>query len=246
MEESQTRFNFFSLPAELRINIYEHVVSGPGCVQFASIDHDHTGPGSYSVYGYLNGVPPPITQVCRQLRSETLPIHFAKDTKAYVDIEPERKDTSIRIAQLHSWLEAIGPESAALIKNLTIYMPLPNGPCAWTVECNCDDDERGCWRPNSSEDVCFYLGLDQLGVIPSAVRGLFGAHVVDEDEDDDWKPVKGQPWRMARHNFELDYRLWWTPVAGEEHRDGDNGVWQADEGKQDDKEEQERSPVEDP
>lgn len=151
--------------------------------------------------------------------------------EAYVDIDYERQELETRTADLDAWLEMIGPGSARLIKSLTIYMPLPLKDCLWDPDYDCDSSD--CWRPTSSKDVCTHLGLYLLGVEPSAVRGLFGAHMRDYDFEDDYKPFRDAPWQAADDDLELG-DLWWTPVPGEQRRNGDNGIWDEDDNEEED------------
>lgn len=172
------------------------------------------------------------------MREETLPMYYGQSAfVAYVDID--RQSESTRTSRLHEWLQIIGPQSARLVKDLIIKIPLPESSCMWTGTCN--DYSCDKFQPDDSKEVGEYLHLYRFGVRESAVRALFGAH---RRRNERWAdgPYRGDKWQHTEYSSDLD-DLWWTPVPGERCRKFDN--YDLDTDDEDEDEEVEEEPFDD-
>jgi hypothetical protein len=234
MAATKARFSFFKLPPELRNRVYELVLGPPRriCVQMADgyylregeIEPEYGGFGLVCV-NHLR--PPPITQVSRQVRAETTPIHYGQHTfVAYVDTEwhaiydwedsREVQETKWHTKDgrymdwlfedpltvpLHKWLKRIGTHQASLIKHLLIRLVMPDAICTWKGKAFCKKQDCGEWHPTTSAQVSNDLGLSQLGITNSAVKAMFGATIRGEE----WKTLIGESWELE-----------WTSVGEEE------------------------------
>lgn len=224
MAAAEARFSIFKLPPELRNRIYELVLGPPKhiCVQRTDIFYTaNDGDTYYAGYGNCYSEyqrPPPITQVSRQIRAETTPIHYGQHTfVAYVDSDPFRwPDTPDEWTQWRSdrqykkwtrgdpttggvrdWLDRIGSHQASLIKHFLIRIPLPEPTCTWKRQASCSKADCDEWHPSSSAQVSKYLGIQALGVKDQAVKASFGATCGGIEWKDsslahaplDWSPV---------------------------------------------------------
>ncbi|KAK4623326.1 hypothetical protein CLAFUW4_07512 [Fulvia fulva] len=102
--------SLLSIPAELRIQIYEYL---------PELQHRHE---TISCYSKLT---PPICQVNRTIRHETVPL-IASNSSFLIDIDGPPTFWNSRIS---TWLAALGPQSVSRVRSLQIsrhwQIPLP-------------------------------------------------------------------------------------------------------------------------
>ncbi|KAF2723433.1 hypothetical protein K431DRAFT_282895 [Polychaeton citri CBS 116435] len=101
---------FFSLPAELREQIYSELLAIPSTVTM------HPGHQFYRDEAYA--VQPPITRVNRLIRSETLPLFYSSNTIS------AQLDQTEDLALAKQWLHAIGDSNTRHLRHMSL--------CGWT------------------------------------------------------------------------------------------------------------------
>lgn len=113
-------FEFLKLPAELRLCIYEFVASDHNCschLELKSI-----------IVGCKNERQPPLSQTCRQIRHELLPVYYGNSTiilnvSAVKGIRIQCGDGQASLPFLDEsrrWLKAVGQQNLSLIKRVGI------------------------------------------------------------------------------------------------------------------------------
>lgn len=101
---------FFRLSAELRNSIYNQVVESPDEVWVCASRHYRLDDGTRAPLAK----PPAITQVCRLIRTDTLPIFFGN---AMVSVTLLREKN---VAQAKSWADAVGEDSIKCVRRFRL------------------------------------------------------------------------------------------------------------------------------
>lgn len=103
---------FSKIPAELRVQIFEHVLVQNDPISIASLDdyrERHRGNKSSS-----GSLPAPLLVVCRAFRSECTPIFYSSN-RFLIKLERTREDT---LDVLHRWRNSIGPKKFGMVRYL--------------------------------------------------------------------------------------------------------------------------------
>lgn len=100
---------FFTLSAELRNMIYEHL----SLEKRNALWNTAETKGSVRNIG-PSATPPPISQVCRLIRSETLSIYYGLNNFS-ISLMPERN-----VGMAQRWISAIGTEGVSRLRNFRI------------------------------------------------------------------------------------------------------------------------------
>lgn len=99
---------FFLLPRELRDIIYEYTFTT-----------------RYAVTLQTGNIQHPLTRTCAQLRRETLPLYLSLTRfNAHPDQGPWDSVASEPWQELISWLQAMGTESVAAVKEIGVWVCL--------------------------------------------------------------------------------------------------------------------------
>lgn len=110
------------LPPELRTHIYEFALVEPSPLTL----HSNMDPRRDAVklttacndrVINLAWLQPPLTRVCRQIRSEALPIFYFRNT--FLDTAGTRY---LHFSDLMIWLRCIGPENCSMIQHIELHM----------------------------------------------------------------------------------------------------------------------------
>ncbi|CAK4032174.1 carbohydrate-binding module family 43 [Lecanosticta acicola] len=164
IEASKARSNFFSLPAELRNNIYELALlknfdarEGQGITQpairlFAT-----------SRLRYLRETNPPLLLTCKQIREEALPVYYSnifvvqhRVPDRSWDSGPVRINFANTRQKLAKWLSSIGLQNASKVKELLLRAHICTRP-RWAL----DDDARRHYDTLDLGDLSLEVKLPQ-------------------------------------------------------------------------------------
>ncbi|KAK4613334.1 hypothetical protein CLAFUW4_08977 [Fulvia fulva] len=194
MAASKAHMSFMSLPPELRNNIYEIVLLHPGGLDIQPV----TMVRGNRMRKFKPEVPtsrvPDIARVPRQIRQEVLSLHYGLNTfSVHVDSRNIKAPHHSRgmpresiAAKAHKWLQHIGPQSAALIRDLAIVIPLSMDECTCRGKCIRGGRCRA-WHLPGPEGVARLLKLHRYGVPLSSIAVQVGPLVEVDGEKILWQ-----------------------------------------------------------
>ena len=178
MERSKSRINFFSLPAELRNQIYELVLLQAG-------GREPTLIATNTTYINLQRPEPPklpgLLATSRQVRREALSIYFgANRFRAELLIKETEHFDLLLSSSIWKWVHAIGYENASKIKHLEIKISTPASAISQFHADICRLADAVLWALGTPDGahaqswdiriVKRALGLALLGISDDAIR----------------------------------------------------------------------------
>ncbi|KAF2092622.1 hypothetical protein NA57DRAFT_62333 [Rhizodiscina lignyota] len=113
-----TPFRLLDLPVEVRLGIYEFDLYN----HLESVNHNYIHEFLYEdvVIARMGcEKQPPITSVCRQLRSEALPLYYSK-TKFWVPILARNLVTYPYLDDSDRWFSRIGPQNRSMLRHISM------------------------------------------------------------------------------------------------------------------------------
>ncbi|KAK3067925.1 hypothetical protein LTR53_014897 [Teratosphaeriaceae sp. CCFEE 6253] len=181
VDEDQNRL--LSLPAELRTRIWRLLVLfEPECDPL--VDHRITvalmrarSPAGSphqdckpETFGTAFRYPPAVLRVCRQVRSEALPIYYGANEfygrLSLDDLGTRKRSQGTYKQEINSWLAKIGKQGAGRIKHLNIILP-PRRLYAITHA----DFTTGISRKSYTRaSMLEFLDVEKYGMLPGAIH----------------------------------------------------------------------------